>query len=59
MRFENFGESLQEKGVLATSIRNAEIKNVKTQKKDETGMVRAIVEFVNKKVGEEMKRDED
>ncbi len=40
-------------------IRNAEIKNVKTQKKDEKGMVRAIVEFVNKKVGEEMKRDED
>ena len=28
MRFENFGESLQEKGVLATSIRNAEIKNL-------------------------------
>ena len=28
MRFENFGGSLQEKGVLATSIRNAEIKNL-------------------------------
>lgn len=40
-------------------IRSAEIKNIKTQKKDDKGMVRAIEEFVNKKVGEEMTRDED
>lgn len=41
------------------TIRSAEIKNIKTQKKDEKGMVRAIVEFINKKVGEEMKKNED
>lgn len=41
------------------TIRNAEIKNIKTQKRDDKGMVRGIEEFVNKKVGEEMKRDED
>ncbi len=41
------------------SIRSAEIKNIKTQKRDDKGMVRVIEEFVNRKVGEEMKRDED
>lgn len=41
------------------AIRSAEIKNVKTQKKDEKGMVRAIVDYVYKKVGEEMKKNED
>lgn len=41
------------------SIRSAEIKNIKTQKRDDNGMVRVIEEFVNRKVGEEMKRDED
>ena len=40
-------------------IRSAEIKNIKTQKKDDRGMVRIIEEFINKKVGEEMKKDED
>ncbi len=41
------------------SIRSEEIKNIKTQKRDDKGMVRVIKEFVNRKVGEEMKRDED
>lgn len=41
------------------SIRSAEIKNIKTQKRDDKGMVRVIEEFVNKKVGEEMERNED
>lgn len=41
------------------SIRSAEIKNIKTQKRDDKGMVRVIEEFVNRKVGEEMKGDED
>lgn len=41
------------------SIRSAEIKNIKTQKKDDKSMVRAIEEFVSNKVGEEMKKDED
>lgn len=41
------------------SIRSAEIKNIKTQKRDDKSMVRVIEEFVNRKVGEEMKKDED
>ncbi len=41
------------------AIRSAEIKNIKTQKRDDKGMVRDIEEFVNKKVGEEMKQNED
>lgn len=41
------------------TIRNAEIKNIKTQKRDDKGMVHGIEEFVNKKVGEEMIRDEN
>lgn len=45
--------------LMFNSIRSAEIKNIKTQKKDDKSMVRAIEEFVNNKVGEEMKRDED
>lgn len=38
------------------SIRSAEIKNIKTQKRDDKDMVRVIEEFVYKKVGEEMKK---
>lgn len=45
--------------LMFNAIRSAEIKNVKTQKKDDKGMVRAIEEFISKKVGEEMKRDEN
>lgn len=41
------------------SIRSAEIKNIKTQKRDDKDMVRVIEEFVYKKVGEEMKKYED
>ena len=41
------------------AIRSAEIKNIKTQKRDDKGMVRVIEEFVNRKVGEEMKQNED
>lgn len=41
------------------SIRSEEIKNIKTQKRDDKAMVRVIEEFVNKKVGEEMKQNED
>ena len=45
--------------LMFNSIRSAEIKNIKTQKRDDKGMVRVIEEFVSRKVGEEMKRDED
>ena len=41
------------------TIRSAEIKNIKTQKRDDKSMVRVIEEFVNRKVGEVMKKDED
>lgn len=41
------------------AIRNAEIKNIKTQKQDDKGMVRIIEDYVSKKVGEEMKENED
>lgn len=41
------------------SIRSAEIKNIKTQKKDDKGMVRVIEEYVSSKVREEMKDNED
>lgn len=40
-------------------IRSAEIQNIKTQKKDDKGMVRSIEEFINRKVGEEMGKNED
>ena len=45
--------------LMFNSIRSAEIKNIKTQKRDDKGMVRVIEEFVSRKVREEMKRDED
>lgn len=41
------------------SIRSAEIKNIKTQKKDDKGMIRVIEEYVSSKVREEMKDNED
>lgn len=41
------------------AIRSAEIKNIKTQKKDDKGMVRVIEEYVSGKVKEKMKTNED
>ncbi|KAI4440809.1 hypothetical protein [Schaedlerella arabinosiphila] len=41
------------------SIRSAEIQNIKTQKRDDKGMVRIIEDYINKKVMEEMTGDED
>lgn len=41
------------------SIRSAEIQNIKTQKRDDKGMVRIIEEFINRKVEGEMKKNED
>lgn len=45
--------------IMFNSIRSAEIKNIKTQKQDDKGMVRAIEDYVIKKVREEMSEDED
>jgi len=41
------------------SIRGAEIKNIKTQKRDDKGMIKVIEKYVVEKVGEEMKNNED
>lgn len=41
------------------AIRSAEIKNIKTQIKDDKGMVRVIEDYVSKKVKEEMNNNED
>lgn len=41
------------------AIRSAEIKNIKTQTKDDKGMVRVIEEYVCKKVREEMNTNEN
>ena len=41
------------------AIRSAEIKNIKTQIKDDKGMVRVIEDYVSKKVREEMNNNED
>lgn len=41
------------------AIRSAEIKNIKTQKLDDKGMVRIIEDYISKKVREEMNDDED
>lgn len=41
------------------AIRSAEIKNIKTQTKDDKGMVRIIEDYVSKKVREEMNKNED
>lgn len=40
-------------------IRTAEIKNIKTQKKDDKGMIRSIETYVIGKVEEEMKKNEN
>ncbi len=45
--------------VMFNSIRSAEIKNIKTQKKDDKGMVKLIEDYVSKKVREESKANED
>lgn len=45
--------------IMFNSIRSAEIKNIKTQKQDDKGMVRVIEDYVIKKVREEMSEDED
>jgi len=41
------------------SIRSAEVKNIKTQKQDDKGMIRLIEAFINSKVREEMGKNED
>ncbi len=45
--------------VMFNSIRSAEIKNIKTQKRDDKGMVKVIEDYVSKKVREESKANED
>lgn len=41
------------------SIRSAEIKNIKTQKQDDKGMVGIIEKYIDEKVREEMKDNEN
>ena len=41
------------------AIRSAEIKNIKTQRKNDSNMVKAIEEYIDKQVREEMKKNED
>lgn len=41
------------------AIRNAEIKNIKTQKHDDKKMVNMIEDYVSKKVQEEINKYED
>ena len=41
------------------AIRGAEIKNIKTQKQDDKGMVKIIEDYINKRVREEMNKNED
>ncbi len=45
--------------LMFNSIRNAEIKNVKTQKKDDKAMVKTIEAYINDKIKEEIKQNED
>lgn len=45
--------------LMFNTIRTAEIENVKTQRKDDKGMVKSIEKYVNKKVEEEMLKNED
>ena len=40
-------------------VRSAEIKNIKTQIKDDKGMVKVIEDYVRRKVKEEMAGNED
>lgn len=41
------------------AIRSTEIKNIKTQTRDDKGMVKVIENYVTKKVREEMNKNED
>ena len=41
------------------AIRSAEIRNIKTQTNDDKRMVTILEDYINKKVREEMKKDED
>lgn len=41
------------------TIRSAEVKNIKTQKQDDKGMVGIIEKYINGKVEEEMNKDEN
>ena len=41
------------------AIRSAEIKNIKTQKRDDKGMVKIVTEYISKKVGKEIESNEN
>lgn len=41
------------------AIRSAEIKNIKTQSKDDKAMIRSIERYINSKVNEEMSKNEN
>ncbi len=41
------------------TIRSAEIKNINTQKRDDKSMVKAIYEYISKKIEKEDIEDED
>ena len=41
------------------TIRSEEIKNIKTQVKDDKRMVKGIERYISKKVKEEMEKNED
>ena len=41
------------------AIRNAEIKNIKTQKQDDKGMVRIIEKYISDQIEEEANKNED
>ncbi|MCM1232486.1 MAG: hypothetical protein NC489_20375 [Ruminococcus flavefaciens] len=51
--------NLQLLRMMFNQIRSAEIKNIKTQKQDDKGMVRIIEDYISKKVREEMRGNED
>ncbi len=51
--------NLQLLRMMFNQIRSAEIKNIKTQKQDDKGMVRIIEDYISKKVREEMRDNED
>lgn len=54
---KNLDEKLMRK--MFNSIRKAEIENIKTQKNDDKRMVTIIEDYINKKVREEMKENEN
>lgn len=45
--------------VMFNTIRSEEIKNIKTQVKDDKRMVKGIERYISKKVKEEMEKNED